>query len=124
LEAHWTSILTETVTQASIDEFFDSIDLGPCLITNACLSSKAHLYFPWIYKILDVIERKLFIKQPKAQTYASKAYIFRNLKEVSIIPCQSELSVLLINWIYDRWLKVLLYQKKCLMAYASQYRLR
>jgi ribosomal protein L32 len=97
LEAHWPSNLPETVTQASIDEFADSIDLGPCPITDASLSSKAHLYLPWMYKVLDVIERKVAIKEPKAQTYASKAYIFRNLKEVSIIPCQSELSVLLIN---------------------------
>jgi hypothetical protein len=58
------------------------------------------------------------------QKYASKTYIFRNLKEVSIIPWQSELSVLLINWFYDGWLKVLLYQKKGLIAYASQYAFR
>jgi hypothetical protein len=50
-----------------------------------------------MYKVLGVIERKVAIKEPNAQTYASKAYIFRNLKEVSIIPCQSELSALLIN---------------------------
>jgi hypothetical protein len=43
-----------------------------------------------MYKVLDVIERKVTIREPKAQTYASKAYIFRNLKEVSINPCQSE----------------------------------
>jgi hypothetical protein len=85
LEAHWPSNLLETVTQASIEEFADSIDLGPCPITDASLSSKAHLYLPWMYKVLDVIKRKIAIKEPGAQTYAWKAYIFRNLKEVSII---------------------------------------
>jgi len=50
-----------------------------------------------MYKVLDVIERKDAIKESKALTYAWKAYIFRNLKAVSIIPFQSKLSVLLIN---------------------------
>jgi hypothetical protein len=72
LEAHWPSNLPETVTQASIDEFADYIGLGPCPITDASLSSKAHLYLPWMYKVLDVIERKVAIKGPKAQIYASR----------------------------------------------------
>jgi hypothetical protein len=76
LEVHWPSNLPKTVTQALIDELVDSIDLGPCPITDASLSSKAHLYLPWMYKVLDVIERRIAIKEPKAQTYASKACIF------------------------------------------------
>jgi hypothetical protein len=86
LEAHSPGNLAGTVTQASIDEFADSIDLGPCPVSDASLSSKAHLYLSWMYKFLDVIERKVSIKLPKVQKYASKTYIFRNLKEVSIIP--------------------------------------
>jgi hypothetical protein len=76
-EPHWTSNLPETVTQASIDEFADCIDLGPFPITNASLSSKMNLCLPCMYKVLDVIERKAFIKESKAQTYASKSYIFQ-----------------------------------------------
>ena len=53
LEVRWPSNLPETVTQALIDEFADSIDLGPCPITNTS-SSKVHLYLPWMYKFLDV----------------------------------------------------------------------
>jgi hypothetical protein len=79
----------KSVTQACTDEFADSTDLGPCPITDASLSSNAHLYLP-----LDVIEREVAINEPKVQTYASKEYTFKNLKEISIIPCQSELFVL------------------------------
>jgi hypothetical protein len=49
-----------------------------------------------MYKDLVVIEGKASIKEPKVQAYASKAYIFRNLKEINIILFQSELSVSLI----------------------------
>jgi hypothetical protein len=110
LEAHYIKLAQDRYS--SIHWWICQFHCSWTMCVHRCFSFKQGS-FVFALNIQDpgYIERKLDIKESKALTYASKAYICRNLKAVSIIPCQSKLSVLLINWIYDIWSEVLLYQK-------------
>jgi hypothetical protein len=98
LEALWPSNLPEAVIQASIDKFANSIDLGPCPINGASLSSKAHLYLHLDVQGHACNRKKSYHQRAKSADICIEGiHFFRNLKEVSIIACQSELSVLLMS---------------------------
>ena len=78
----WPTTLKTSVSKASIDTYASTVQLGPTPINDSSLSAKAHLYLPWMFKVLQRLEQKVFIKEPKAQSYVTRGYIYRHLKEV------------------------------------------
>src|ERR1700722_8688599 len=57
--------------------------LGPTPITEESLSAHANLYLPWLAKVLDYVERRVVIQEPRPQNFVSKQYVHRNIKQVS-----------------------------------------
>ncbi|OZJ06847.1 hypothetical protein BZG36_00041 [Bifiguratus adelaidae] len=82
-EFKWPSDMESTVAQSTIDGFPGSIELGPRPVNANNLSAHAHLYLPWFYKTLQRIEQKVFAQEPQPQTYASRGYVYRQLKSMT-----------------------------------------
>jgi hypothetical protein len=81
----WPTKLKISVSKTSIDTYASTVQLGPTPINDSSLSAKAHLYLPWMFKVLQRLEQKVFIQEPKAQSYVTRGYIYRHLKEVECV---------------------------------------
>jgi hypothetical protein len=83
LQADWPELEDTTISHAMIDVRTFTLQLGPTPITEASLSGRANLYMPWMATVLAYMERRVLVQEPVPQRYASKQYVYRNLKEVS-----------------------------------------
>ena len=50
--------------------------------TNSEIAARPHLYLPWMYHILQVIEARTSIRDSIPQDKASKAFVYRNVREL------------------------------------------
>jgi hypothetical protein len=82
IEVRWPAGLESIIRQSTIDGYAESVDLGPVPVDETTLSANAHAYLPWFYEVLKRIEKKVCIKEPKPQNYASRSYVSRELKQV------------------------------------------
>jgi hypothetical protein len=83
VETTWPKMRNTIIAQATIDGYVASILIGPVPVTEQSLSANPHLYLPWMFKVLKKMEQKVSVKEPVPTKHASRAYIYRNLKEAS-----------------------------------------
>jgi hypothetical protein len=56
--------------------------MGPLPLTKAKIAVKPHLHLPWLYRILQRMEKVTHIREPIAQKKASKGFVQRQLQEL------------------------------------------
>jgi hypothetical protein len=83
LPAEWPTLEDTSISRAMIDIRTFTLQLGPTPVTEASLAANANQYMPWMLSILHYMERRVLVQEPQPQRFASKGYIFRNLKDVS-----------------------------------------
>lgn len=83
LECTWPEVENEHILESTFDERARSISLGPTPVTEASLYSQPHLYLPFMYQVMAYMDNQVHILEPVPQNFASKAYVHRQLKEVS-----------------------------------------
>ena len=52
-------------------------------MTEANLFAQPHMYIPFLYSVLEYLDNVVHIAEPSPQTFASKGFIHRKVKEVS-----------------------------------------
>ena len=83
LQAQWPEIENTSISRAMINVRTFTLQLGPTPITETSLAAHAKLYMPWLHSVLTYMERRVLVREPVSQKYASKQYIHRNMEEVS-----------------------------------------
>ena len=83
LQAQWPEIANASISRAMINVRTFTLQLGPTPITETSLAAHANLYMPWLHSVLTYMERRVLVREPVSQKYASKQYIHRNMEEVS-----------------------------------------
>jgi len=82
-QAEWPVVEDHSISRAAMDARAMAEQLGPTPITEESLSAHANLYLPWLAKVLDYVERRVVIQEPRPQNFVSKQYVHRNIKQVS-----------------------------------------
>jgi len=95
LPAEWSALEDASVSRSMIDTRTFTLQLGPTPVTEPSLAAHASQYIPWLFTILQYMERRVLVQEPEPQNFASKGYIFRKLKDVSELSERAYISILL-----------------------------
>ncbi|KAI8372795.1 uncharacterized protein BYT42DRAFT_615999 [Radiomyces spectabilis] len=79
----WPAAIERTeALEAKLSDFIQDLSLGPKPINDITLNANPHLYLRWMLRVLERVERNVFVQEQCPPKYVSSAYVKRNVDEI------------------------------------------